>query len=106
MKNELLATEGGNPVIKKPFPIYKSIGTEEIKAANKVLKSKTLSGFIGAKGEGFLGGPEVKLLEEEACKIFNVKHVRSKWVEHLNFKQNWHYQLWNVLIFQAWLKEN
>ena len=77
MKNELLATEGGNPVIKKPFPIYKSIGTEEIKAANKVLKSKTLSGFIGAKGEGFLGGPEVKLLEEEASKIFNVKHVIS-----------------------------
>ena len=77
MKKEVLATEGGKPVIRKPFPIYRSIGKEEIKAANKVLESGILSGFIAVDGEGFLGGPEVKLLEEEACKMFNVKNVVS-----------------------------
>ena len=77
MKRELLASEGGIPTIKNSFPIYKSIGDEEIRAANKVLHSGVLSGFIAANGEGFLGGPEVNLLENEACKLFNVNHVIS-----------------------------
>ncbi len=37
MKNELLATEGGNQVIKKHLPIQKSIGTEEIKEAKLIM---------------------------------------------------------------------
>ena len=38
--------------------------------------------------------------------FFNVEFVRSKWVEHLSGNQNWHHQLWNVLMFQAWLEKN
>jgi asparagine synthase (glutamine-hydrolysing) len=29
--------------------------------------------------------------------------VREKWEQHLAGTRNWHYQLWNVLMFQAWL---
>ena len=35
---------------------YNPIGKEEIKAANKVLKSGVLSDFIGSKSKKFYGG--------------------------------------------------
>ena len=38
--------------------------------------------------------------------FFDVKFVRNKWLEHLSGKRNWHHQLWNVLMFQAWLEKN
>ena len=38
--------------------------------------------------------------------FFNVDVVREKWNEHVSGKRNWHYQLWNVLIFQIWLENN
>ena len=45
-----------------------------------------------------------KRLHEEG--FFNAEFVRSKWLEHLSGKRNWHHQLWNVLMFQAWLENN
>ena len=45
-----------------------------------------------------------KRLHQEG--FFNVEFVRDKWTEHLNGNRNWSYQLWNVLMFQAWLEEN
>jgi asparagine synthase (glutamine-hydrolysing) len=38
--------------------------------------------------------------------FFNVKFVRNKWLEHLSGRNNWDHQLWNVLMFQAWLENN
>jgi len=35
--------------------------------------------------------------------FFNAALVQKKWQEHLSGKQNWQYQLWNILMFQAWL---
>ena len=45
-----------------------------------------------------------KRLDQEG--FFDVEFVRNKWLEHLSGKQNWHHQLWNVLMFQAWLEKN
>lgn len=44
-----------------------------------------------------------KRLKEEG--FFNVKVVRNKWKEHLSKKRNWENQLWDVIVFQAWLDE-
>ncbi len=73
-QNNKLALYGGDPIIKTKFPAYNTIGEEEIKAANKVLKSGILSGFMGCRGEGFDGGEEIKNLEKEVEEFFKVKH--------------------------------
>jgi asparagine synthase (glutamine-hydrolysing) len=36
---------------------------------------------------------------------FNTGLVRQKWAEHLSGMRNWQSQLWNVLMFQAWMVE-
>ena len=36
----------------------------------------------------------------------NPKQVREKWNEHLSGTRNWQYQIWNVLMFQAWLEKD
>lgn len=41
-------------------------------------------------------------LEREG--FFEPKLVRRCWTEHLSGHRNWQYQLWNVLMFQAWLE--
>ena len=74
---DLLAINGGKPVITKEFPKYNTIGEEEINAANRVLRSGNLSGFLGASGKGFEGGHEVKSFESEVAEFFNVKHCIS-----------------------------
>jgi len=72
---ERLALLGGTPVIGTPFPPYRSLGAEETAAANRVLETGVLSAYVGAPGSGFLGGPEVRALEEEAQAYFGVAHA-------------------------------
>ena len=43
-------------------------------------------------------------LEDEG--YFRPAMIRRKWDEHCSGTYNWHTQLWNVLMFQAWLEEN
>ena len=74
---DVLAIHGGTPVIEKPFPPYRSLGDEEIDAANRVLQTGVLSAFIGAPGPFFYGGPEVQALEREAAKRFGVKQIHA-----------------------------
>lgn len=38
--------------------------------------------------------------------FFHPAPIRKMWLEHLGGKYNWQYQLWPVLMFQAWRDEN
>lgn len=78
----------------------------------KHLVSKPKMGFAVPLAE-WLRGPLKEwgesLLDENRLHkegFFNVEFVRNKWLEHLNYKRNWDHQLWNVLMFQAWLEKN
>ena len=36
--------------------------------------------------------------------FLNPDVVRRRWQEHLSSRRSWHYPLWNVLMFEAWLE--
>jgi asparagine synthase (glutamine-hydrolysing) len=36
---------------------------------------------------------------------FHPHTVRKRWEEHLSGRRNWQYDLWNILMFQAWLEK-
>lgn len=62
---------------------------------------------IGAWLRGPLREWAEDLLNEQAMKqagYLDVGPVRKRWQEHLSGKRNWQYALWNVLIFQSWLR--
>jgi len=47
------------------------------------------------------------LLGEKRLKdqgFFHADLIRQKWSEHLSGTSNWQYDLWDVLMFQAWLE--
>jgi dTDP-4-amino-4,6-dideoxygalactose transaminase len=70
-----LALMGGDPVITTPFLPYTSLGEEEVKAAERVVRSGVLSAYVGSAGPGFMGGPEVRSMESEAAEYFGVRHA-------------------------------
>ncbi len=43
-----------------------------------------------------------KSMQEQG--FFEVNEIHQKWSEHLSGKRNWQYLLWDVLMFQAWLR--
>ena len=45
------------------------------------------------------------LLDESRLRqegLLNPAPIREKWEEHLKGVRNWHFHLWNILMFQAW----
>lgn len=74
---ETLALFGGSAAFTKELKPYNPYGEEEVEAATNVIRSGCLSSFIGAWGEGFLGGPQVRAFEEEWAQFFGVKHAIS-----------------------------
>lgn len=70
-----LAIHGGEPSIKFSFKKFNTINEKEIDAVTKILKKGTLSAYIGAKGQDFMGGPSVQALEKHAAEYFKVKHA-------------------------------
>lgn len=72
---QTLALLGGPPVIPQPFGPFRSLGEEEVEAASAVIRSGVLSAYIGAPGEQFMGGTQVRKLEAEVAAYFGVKHA-------------------------------
>lgn len=72
-----LAIKGGEPVRKKLFPAYNTIGKEEKEAVQKVLDSGNLSQYLGVWTDDFFGGPTVRKFEEAWCKALNIQHAVS-----------------------------
>ena len=75
MNKSILAINGGEKTIKTPFTAYNSIGEEELKAVEEVVKSGVLSQYLGCWHDDFYGGPKVQEFERECEKYFNVKHA-------------------------------
>jgi asparagine synthase (glutamine-hydrolysing) len=49
------------------------------------------------------------LLDENLLKsqgFLNPAPIRQKWTEHITGARNWHFYLWDILMFQAWLQDN
>jgi len=56
---------------------------------------------------GPLRGWAEELLNETRLRnggIIDPMPVRLKWAEHQSGVRNWHYQLWDVLVFQQWME--
>lgn len=70
-----LAINGGLPAIEDPLPPYDPISDDDVENALAVLRSRQLSGFLGAPGEKFLGGEQVRALEASVCDHFGSHHA-------------------------------
>ncbi len=66
---------GGKPIIEGELPPENTVGGEEIAAVTRVLEGGELSGFLASAGDEFFGGKEVRKLEEDFRKRFDVKHA-------------------------------
>jgi perosamine synthetase len=72
---DALALFGGTPVIDRPLQAFKSLGEEEALAAAEVVRGGVLSAYIGARGDGFMGGRHVRAFEAKAAAYFGVRHA-------------------------------
>jgi perosamine synthetase len=75
MNDNTLALFGGKPVITEPLPHPNLLGDADVAAAIEVIRGQVLSGYIGAPGEAFMGGPKVRAFEAQCAAYFGAKHA-------------------------------
>jgi dTDP-4-amino-4,6-dideoxygalactose transaminase len=75
MNKSTLAIHGGEKTIEISLPIYNSIGSEEVKAVEEVVKGGVLSQYLGYWHNDFYGGPKVQEFERDCERYFGVKHA-------------------------------
>ncbi len=75
MTKETLAILGGQPAFTGVLQPYNSIGTEEIDAVNRVMRSGCLSGYYGSWSDEFFGGPVVRAFETAWAARFQCSHA-------------------------------
>jgi dTDP-4-amino-4,6-dideoxygalactose transaminase len=69
-----LALLGGTPVRNTVIPWTNTMGEEEKAAVLKVMESGNLSAFLGRAGNGFLGGPKVREIEQMFADKFGTRY--------------------------------
>lgn len=69
-----LAINGGEPIRKKLFNSYNTIGDEEKRAVMDVLSKGNLSQFLGSWHKDFFGGPKIQEFENAWSLAFSVNH--------------------------------
>jgi len=72
-----LALFDGPKTITKPFQRYNTIGAEEVRAVEEVVKSGVLSKYLGEWSPDFYGGKMVQKLERNWEGYFKVKNAVS-----------------------------
>lgn len=72
---DTLALLGGKPAITAIAPHPSLLGEADVAAAAEVIRGGVLSGYIGAPGEAFMGGPRVRAFEAQCAAYFGVKHA-------------------------------
>ena len=77
MNKNIPAMLGGEPILRRGLPPYKTLGDEEKRAVIRVMDSGVLGSFVAKKGEYFLGGKEVLSFEKRFSKMFGVLHSIS-----------------------------
>ena len=98
---------------------YKVIGKQGKRLTRQIISRYLPEELVNRPKKGF-GIPLAQWLRIElkdwAHQLLDPKKIRSqgfldsdlveqKWQEHLSGKRNWHYYLWDVLMFQAWINQ-